>query len=114
MKGFYYETSPLFPGPEYRSSFMTECFELVYHGQGGFTWSEVWNMPVPHRRFNIKKIQEFLEMKAEAQNKSQQQVTAKSDFSKMVPPEVRKIAQNRPQDQQYITKANSSKSAKKP
>ena len=41
---------------------MTEVFDLVYHGQGGFAYSEVWNMPVRIRRYNIKKINEFLEM----------------------------------------------------
>jgi len=37
---------------------MTEVFDLVYHGGGGFTYNEVWQMDVPKRRFNIKKINE--------------------------------------------------------
>jgi len=54
---------------------MAEVFELVYHGQGGFAYSEVWNMPVRIRRYNIKKINEFLEMIEEKRN-TQQTVTA--------------------------------------
>jgi hypothetical protein len=112
MKGFEYTTCPLFPGPEYRSVFMNECFELVYHGGGGFSWSEVWNMPISHRRYNIKKIQEFLEMKAESQNNQNRKLSGNTDFSKLVPPEVRKLSQDRAQDQQYFTKASTKKSPK--
>lgn len=54
---------------------MTEVFDLVYHGQGGFAYSEVWNMPVRIRRYNIKKINEFLEMVEEKRN-TNQMVTA--------------------------------------
>jgi hypothetical protein len=31
----------------------------VYHGQGGFIYSEVYNMPIHLRRFHIKKIDEY-------------------------------------------------------
>ena len=47
---------------------MTEVFELTYHGGGGFTYSEVWNMDVNKRRFNLKKINEYLERVEEARN----------------------------------------------
>jgi hypothetical protein len=114
MKGFSYYTSPLFPGPEYRAVFMNECFELVYHGQGGFTWSDVWNMPVKHRKFNLKKIQEFLDKVQEERDGKNQKLTEKSDFSKLIPQEVAKAAQKRQQDREYIAKAGSKTSTKKP
>jgi len=44
---------------------MTEIHDLVFHGGGGFIWSEVYNMPITTRRFHIRKINEF--------NKKQQQ-----------------------------------------
>lgn len=58
---------------------MTEVFELTYHGGGGFTYSEVWNMDVPKRRFNIKKINEHLEKMEEARNSQQKKITEKTD-----------------------------------
>lgn len=58
---------------------MTEVFELTYHGGGGFTYSEVWNMDVPKRRFNLKKINEYLEKVEEIRNKDRQKVTEKTD-----------------------------------
>jgi hypothetical protein len=73
---------PLFPSVEYRSVFMNECFELTYHGGGGFSWSEVWNMPVIHRRYNIRKINEHLEKMESARNAENNVVTNKTDMNK--------------------------------
>jgi hypothetical protein len=49
---------------------MTEIHDLTYHGGGGFIYSEVWQMPVMTRRYHIKKINEFLQKKAEAEEKA--------------------------------------------
>jgi len=37
----------------------TEIFDLVFHGQGGFTYDAVYNMPIWIRRFYLKKIIDF-------------------------------------------------------
>lgn len=55
---------------------MAEVFDLAYHGQGGFVYSEVWNMPVRIRRYNIKKVNDFLEMVEEKRKGDNQTVTA--------------------------------------
>jgi len=41
---------------------------MVYHGHG-FTWTELYNMPVWLRKFYYKKIEEALLKQKEAQNK---------------------------------------------
>jgi len=46
---------------------MEEVHDLTYHGKGGFIYSEVWQMPIMTRRYHIRKINEFLEKKAEAE-----------------------------------------------
>lgn len=58
---------------------MNEVFELTYHGGGGFTYSEVWNMDVPKRRYNLKKINEYLEKVEEIRNQHSQKITEKTD-----------------------------------
>ena len=76
---------------------MTEVFELTYHGGGGFTYTEVWNMDVPKRRFNLKKISEYLEKLEEIRNKENNQITQKTDVKKMdVPDFVRNAPATRP------------------
>ncbi len=69
---------------------MTECFELTYHGGGGFSWSEVWNMPIGTRRFNLKKINQHLEKIEEMRNDQQKKVTEKTDVNKIKVPEFAK------------------------
>ena len=45
---------------EYRVSLFTQIHDLVYHGNGGFIHSEVYNMPIWMRQYHIKKINEYL------------------------------------------------------
>lgn len=113
MKGFSYTTCPIFPGPEYRTVFMSECFDLAYHGQGGFTWFDVWNMPVVHRKFALKKINEFLKEVEERNNNGNKKITENTNLSKLIPKEVQSATQKRPQDKQYLTSAGSKNTIKK-
>lgn len=79
---------------------MTECFELTYHGGGGFSWSEVWNMPVTTRRFNLKKINQYLEKVEEIRNQNNQKITEKTDLNKVKIPDFAK-----PKDEQaFVSK----------
>jgi len=45
-------------------------FDLIYHGNGGFTWNDVYHMPVWARRFYINKIIEFKEAEKKHQEES--------------------------------------------
>ena len=47
-----------------------EVHELTYHGGGGFTYSEVYNMPIYLRRFSLKKINDYLKEKQEAEKEA--------------------------------------------
>lgn len=55
---------------------MAEIHDLVYHGKGGFIYSEVYNMPIRYRKYHIQKINEHLEKLQEAQEKSQTNTAA--------------------------------------
>lgn len=54
-----------FQGADYRSAFMEEVHNLAFHGQGGFPISEVWDLPIPHRRYHIKMIVKYREQQQE-------------------------------------------------
>ena len=47
--------------PTYRNILFGQIHDLVFHGNGGFNHSEVYNMPTWLRIFHIKKINEFNE-----------------------------------------------------
>jgi hypothetical protein len=50
-------------GTNYRIGLHEEIFSLCYYGQGGFTWSDVYNLPIYLRKFYIKQIVKIIEEK---------------------------------------------------
>ena len=42
--------------PSYKLQIYQEIHDLVYYGNGGFIYSEVYQMPIHLRRYHIKKI----------------------------------------------------------
>tara|TARA_R110002153_G_scaffold12705_1_gene47386 strand:+ start:1514 stop:1807 length:294 start_codon:yes stop_codon:yes gene_type:complete len=44
--------------PQYRINVLTEVHDLVFHGKGGYIWSDVYNMPIYLRRFALSKLRE--------------------------------------------------------
>lgn len=106
MEDTYRKIVPMFPGPEFRPVFMTEVFELTYHGGGGFSWSEVWDMPIPHRRFNLKKINEYLKKVQDIRDEQSQKVTENTDMNKFkIPDFVKDVSK----DYDFVTKVKSKK-----
>ncbi len=45
--------------PQYRVNLFSQVHDLVFHGGGGFQYSEVYNMPIWLRKFHSNKISEF-------------------------------------------------------
>jgi hypothetical protein len=50
-------------------SVYNEVHDLVYHGGGGYSYSEVYNMPIYLRRYSITRINNYLKEKKEAEEK---------------------------------------------
>lgn len=76
---------------------MTEVFELTYHGGGGFTYTEVWNMDVPKRRYNLKKINEYLDRVEKLREENNKKIDASSDPKKFhIPDHVNKLSEDKP------------------
>ena len=78
----------------------SQIHEIVYHGNGGYVWSEVYEMPIWLRRFTFKKIQEHFDKQNEEIEKQKQSMqnaqkiknevarpTIKSDYSFKAPKE---------------------------
>lgn len=45
--------------PNYKFQVYQEIHDLVYYGNGGFIYSEVYIMPIHIRRYHIKKINDL-------------------------------------------------------
>jgi hypothetical protein len=106
-EGFEYIHCPFFPSLEYRPVFLQEVFELVYHGNGGFSWQDVWSMPIPHRKFSLKKINEFLGKVQEQRNQQSQTITEKTDMQKFKMSDDTKNAMVKPPD--FVSKSKAKK-----
>jgi len=48
---------------EYRLQLFTQVHEIVFYGKGGYTWFDVYNLPISTRRFIYNKIVEAYEEK---------------------------------------------------
>ena len=44
--------------PIIRANLFSQIHEIVFHGQGGYDWETVYNMPVWLRNFTFNKIKE--------------------------------------------------------
>ena len=57
-------------GPEIRSILFDQIFYLVYTGKS-FTFTEVYNMPVPYRRYFIDKLSKIINIQNKEMEKAQ-------------------------------------------
>lgn len=56
----------------------TTIHEIVFHGKGGYSWTEVYNMPIWLRTFTFKKLKDWYAEKNEAEQAAQKQANRKS------------------------------------
>ena len=65
---------------EYKKAVYDEVFNLAYHGNGGWNWTMVYNLPIHIRRYCLKLLQQTKEKESEAIKK-----TSTSDSGKGIP-----------------------------
>jgi hypothetical protein len=61
--------------PEHRTGIFTQIHEIVYHGNGGYNWETVYNMPIWLRRFTFRKIQDYIDKQNEEIEKRNKTMT---------------------------------------
>ena len=54
-----------------RPAIHEEVFSLSYYGKGGFSHQEVYNMPIPLRRFYIQQIVKAVDEEKKSMDKAQ-------------------------------------------
>ena len=54
--------------PVIRANLFSQIHEIVFHGQGGYDWETVYNMPVWLRKFTFNKMREYYEKQNASQN----------------------------------------------
>ena len=56
--------------PQYKLNLFNEIHEIVFYGQGGYTWSDTYNLPMWLRKYTYKKIKEHYDKQNEAAQKA--------------------------------------------
>jgi hypothetical protein len=54
--------------PIIRANLFSQIHEIVFHGQGGYDWETVYNMPVWLRKFTFNKMKEHYDKQNTSQN----------------------------------------------
>lgn len=55
--------------PEYRKYIFSQIHDIVFHGNGGYDWHTVYNMPIWLRRFTLNSISDFYSKQKEEYDK---------------------------------------------
>jgi len=55
-----------------------QCFDLAFHGKGGFTYNDARNLPVYLRTYFINKINDYYKERNKADEKAAKQAQSKS------------------------------------
>ncbi len=74
--------------PNYKLQIYQEIHDLVYYGNGGFIYSEVYQMPIHIRRYHIRQIDVLHKKQNEAMKKAKEGRNTSEEMHKM--PNIRK------------------------
>ena len=61
---------------EFRYNLFTQIHNIVYHGNGGYDWYSVYNMPIWMRNFHTRKISEYNKKQNEEMKKQNSQISS--------------------------------------
>lgn len=79
--------------PEDKLRIYSTIHEIVFHGNGGYSWTEVYNMPIWLRNFTFNKLKDYYAEKKEAEEKAIK--NANRQASKIKKPAYRTRASNK-------------------
>jgi len=68
--------------PEYRPTLFKQIHEIVFHGNGGYDWDTVYNMPLWLRRTTFNLLKEYYDKQNEEAEKQQNMLKNKTNASK--------------------------------
>lgn len=55
---------------DYRAFLFKQIHQIVFHGNGGYSWPDIYNMPIWLRRYTFEEIKEYNAVIQENANKS--------------------------------------------
>jgi hypothetical protein len=81
--------------PQVRANLFKQIHEIVFHGNGGYDWNTVYNMPIWLRKYTFNEIKNYYEEQKDAaegkQNSGGRQTIIGSDGKVKVPELLQKV-----------------------
>ena len=68
--------------PKHKKDIHEEIFQLIYYHKGGFTFDEVYNLPIYLRKFYLKRLEKQYQDENKQAEKYQQQAQQKYKIRK--------------------------------
>lgn len=72
--------------PEYRALLFAQIHDIVYHGNGGFDWHTVYEMPIWLRKLTFHKIKQAVEAQNTDQENANKSIAAMRNAQKQASP----------------------------
>ena len=69
----------------YRISLFQVIHEIIFHGNGGYDYNTVYNMPIWLRKFTFKTLKDWYNQKAESSSKSKNQIDIANPDKSQIP-----------------------------
>lgn len=79
--------------PQVRQQLFTQIHEIVFHGNGGYDWNTIYNMPIWLRKFTFSRIDDFYKKQKELEEqalKPKNQKNLLDSKGKVSPPDFKK------------------------
>ena len=78
-----------------RENLFRQIHEIVFHGKGGYSWEEVYSMPIWLRKFTFARIREWYDKEKEANEKASKKIKATSNKPFKITPNYSTKASNK-------------------
>ena len=74
--------------PQARAAIFTQIHEICFHGQGGYDWNTIYNMPIWLRRFTFETLKEHYEKQKQEAEKQQNMLQNTSNNKEVARPNI--------------------------
>jgi|TARA_R110000796_G_scaffold205143_2_gene321165 hypothetical protein len=90
--------------PLFRKNLFKQIHEIIFHGNGGYDYFTVYNMPLWLRKYTFSEIQKYYSEKQEAENKAAQgQNSTSANIGDPIPAHMKKALQQTKPSSSYTT-----------
>ena len=79
----------------HREGIFNQIHEIVFHGKGGFSWNDVYSMPIWLRKFTFNRIKQYYEEERKAYDKESKKIKAKPNKPFKITPNYTTKASNK-------------------